>query len=78
MLIGGWEGCVMGGRNSAASINRYKQKAYDRIGLEVPKGQKEVIQEIASLHGMSVNQYIRIAISEKMARDGDTSDRKAE
>lgn len=62
----------MGGRNSAASINRYKQKAYDRIGLEVPKGQKEVIQKAANIHGMSVNQYIRTAIAEKMERDGDT------
>lgn len=68
----------MGGRNSAASINRYKQKAYDRIGLEVPKGQKEVIQGVANLHGMSVNQYIRVAIAEKMERDGDTGATTAE
>ena len=59
----------MGGRNSAASINRYKQKAYDRIGLEVPKGQKEVIQQMASARGMSVNQFIRAAITEKIERD---------
>ena len=59
----------MGGRNSAASINRYKQKAYDRIGLEVPKGQKEVIQQMASASGMSVNQFIRAAITEKIERD---------
>ena len=59
----------MGGRNSAASINRYKQKTYDRIGLEVPKGQKEVIQQLANAQGMSVNQYIRAAINEKIERD---------
>ena len=59
----------MGGRNSAASINKYKKKAYDRIGLEVPKGQKDVIHQIAAEKGLSVNEYIRIAISEKIARE---------
>ena len=48
----------MGGRTSAASHNKYNAKAYDRVNLVVPKGQKEQIQEYAKEHGMSLNAYI--------------------
>ena len=60
----------MGGRNSAASHNRYIAKAYDRINLTVPKGRKDIIQAYASSHGESVNGFIGRAISEAMERDG--------
>ena len=48
----------MGGRTSAASHNKYNAKAYDRVNLVVPKGQKEQIQEYAKEHSMSLNSYI--------------------
>ena len=41
----------MGGKNSPESINRYMAKAYDRISLIVPKGQKELIQAHAEAQG---------------------------
>lgn len=59
----------MGGKNSAESINRYIAKAYDRINLTVPKGQKEIIQAYAEAQGKSVNGFINEAIEEKMERD---------
>lgn len=52
----------MGGKNSAESINRYIAKAYDRINLTVPKGQKEIIQAYAEAQGKSVNGFINEAI----------------
>ena len=59
----------MGGKNSSESINRYMAKAYDRISLIVPKGQKELIQAHAEAHGESANGFINRAISETMERD---------
>ena len=61
----------MGGKNSPESINRYMAKAYDRISLIVPKGQKELIQAHAEAHGESTNGFINRAISETMERDKD-------
>lgn len=59
----------MGGKNSPESINRYMAKAYDRISLIVPKGQKELIQAHAEAQGESTNGFINRAISETMDRD---------
>ena len=60
----------MMGKTSAAVKNRYIQKAYDRINLTVPKGQKDVIKAHAERfdHG-SVNAFIQRAISETIRRD---------
>ena len=51
------------------ATNKYISKAYDRINLTVPKGQKEIIQAHAAAQGESVNGFINRAISEAMARD---------
>ncbi len=56
----------MGGRTSAASHNKYNAKAYDRVNLVVPKGQKEQIQEYAQERGMSLNGYINNLIKADM------------
>lgn len=49
--------------------NDYIARAYDRINLTVPKGQKEIIQAHAESCGKSVNGFIQEAISEKIERD---------
>lgn len=59
----------MGGRTSAASHNKYNANAYDRIGLMVPKGQKDTIKAHAESQGESVNAFVQRAISEAMERD---------
>lgn len=61
----------MGGKTSAASHNKYIAKAYDRINLTVPKGQKEIIQAHAESQGESTNGFIGRAINEAMERDKD-------
>ena len=60
----------MGGKNSPESFNRYMAKAYDRISLIVPMGQKYLIQAHAEAQGESTNGFINRAISETMERDG--------
>ncbi|MBQ8894373.1 MAG: hypothetical protein IJ043_08200 [Clostridia bacterium] len=57
------------GKTSAAVKNKWNEKAYDRINLTVPKGQKEVIKAHADSKGESVNGFISRAIDETMKRD---------
>ena len=61
----------MGGQTSAASINKYIAKAYDRVNLTMPKGRKEIVQAHAEAHGESVNSFINRAINETMDRDAE-------
>ena len=59
-------------KNSEARIranNKYNDKAYDRINIAVPKGQKEAIKAHAEVRGESVNGFVNRAIAETMERD---------
>ncbi len=68
----------MGGKTSAKSKNTWITKAYDRINLTVPKGQKDLIQAHAEAQGESTNGFINRAISETMERDNSSSTDTAE
>ena len=58
------------GKTSAAAKNRWNDKAYDRINLTVPKGQKALIKAHADAYdGGRVNSFIQRAIKETMERD---------
>ena len=52
------------------ATNKFISKAYDRVNLTLPKGQKDVVQGHAAARGESVNGFIGRAISETMERDG--------
>ena len=51
------------------AVAKYNAKAYDEIKLRVPKGKKEVIQDIASSQGKSTNEYVKNAIQSKIKAD---------
>ncbi len=57
------------GKTSATVKNRYNSKAYDRINLTVPKGQKEIIKAHAESKGESLNGFIQRAIQTTMDHD---------
>lgn len=59
----------MGGKTSNESKAKYNAKAYDRINIAVPKGEKAIIQAHAEARGESVNRFVQRAISEAMERD---------
>lgn len=59
----------MGGKTSSASKNKWNEKAYDRINLTVPKGEKDVLKEHADKHGESLNAFVNRAIKETMVSD---------
>lgn len=54
------------GKTSAASKNKYAAKAYDRVGLILKKGQKDVVKKHAESKGMSLNGYINYLIDKDM------------
>ena len=57
------------GKASTKAQNKYIAKAYDRINLTLPKGQKETIKSHSEARGESVNAFINRAITETMERD---------
>ena len=59
----------MGGKTSAASHNKWRDKTYQRIETFVPIGEKELIQAHAKAQNESTNAFINRAIKEAMERD---------
>lgn len=60
-------------KNSAARIaanNRYNAKAYDRINIAVSKGKKEIIKEVASANGESINAFVNRLIDTEIHAAG--------
>ena len=61
-------------KNSDAKIaanNRYVKKAYDRIGLMVKAGEKQVLVDHAKSRGESLNGFINRAIKNQMSADNE-------
>ena len=48
--------------NQTKYINEFMKEKYDRIGLMIPKGQKEIIKAYAKSKNMSVNEFINSLI----------------
>lgn len=46
------------GKASTRAKNKYNRKAYDRINIMVPRGDRDVIRAVAEMNGMSMNEYI--------------------
>ena len=59
----------MQGTAATRAKNKYKIKAYDRLEIVVPKGQKELIQSHAEQRGESINGFVNRAITETLERD---------
>ena len=60
------------GKASTRAQNKYIAKAYDRINLTVPKGQKDLLKEhAAKFDSGSLQGFIKRAIAETIARDND-------
>lgn len=58
------------------AVNKYIAKAYDRINVTVPKGDKDRIKAHADTRGESVNGFILRAIRAQMQRDAGELERK--
>ena len=51
------------------AVNKYVRKNYDRVQVNMPKGQKEQVKAHAANQGESLNAFINRAITETMGRD---------
>ena len=58
------------GKAQTRASNKYAAKAYDRIALQVKKGETDKIKAHAESRSESLNGFINRAISETMERDG--------
>lgn len=63
------------GERKAKWQNEYIARAYDRINLTIPKGDKEKLQAHAQAQGESVNGFIKRAIQETIERDSQAHQR---
>lgn len=54
------------GKTSVKAVNKYIQKAYDRINFVMPKGRKEEIKDRAIKEGVSASEWINGAIADKL------------
>lgn len=57
------------GKSATKAKNKYNAENYERISLNVPKGEKEVIREHAEAMDETLNGFINRAINETMERD---------
>lgn len=53
------------------ATRKYQEKAYDRLELQLKKGNKERYREYAESKGMSLNAYITHLIEQDMERTDD-------
>ncbi|GHU77524.1 hypothetical protein AGMMS49992_25650 [Clostridia bacterium] len=51
---------------SSAVKQRYNEKAYDRLGVTIPKGCKSLVEQAASAAGESVNAFTNHALLDKI------------
>ena len=51
---------------------KYRKKAYEQIQVNVKNGKRDIIKEYANKNGLSINNYINIAIDERLKKDGYT------
>lgn len=52
--------------------NKFAAEKYDRVGLMLPKGEKEKVKVHAQKRNESINGFVIRAIRETMERDNET------
>lgn len=53
-------------KTSTAVKQRYNQKAYARLGIWIPKGRKQALEEYVREHETTVNGFVNELIREKL------------
>lgn len=51
---------------------RWDAANLDRVSIAIPKGRRDIIKAAAAAAGESMNQYIIMAVDERMERDKTT------
>lgn len=50
---------------------RFVERAYDRIVLTIPKGDRVKVKDAAAKAGESMNEYVKRALYSRMEQDAD-------
>lgn len=56
------------GTAATKAKNKYNGKAYDRLNINVPKGDREMIQAAADKLGMSLNCFVTRLIYRELGK----------
>ena len=56
------------GTAATKAKNKYNSKAYDRLNVNVPKGDREIIQAAADKLGMSLNCFVTRLIYRELGK----------
>lgn len=56
------------------AVNKYVKENYDRVNVNMPKGQKDRAKVHAEAQGESLNAFINRAITETMERDNHSTE----
>lgn len=56
------------------AVSKYNKKSYDRLYILVKKGDKDKIKAVADKNGLSLNQFVTMAIDEKMNNEQEKSE----
>lgn len=56
------------GKPATRAKNKYNSKAYDRLNINVPKGDREMIQAAADKLGMSLNCFVTRLIYRELGK----------
>lgn len=56
------------GKPSTRAKNKYNDKNYDRLNINVPKGDRELIQRFAERSGMSLNCFVTRLIYRELGK----------
>jgi predicted HicB family RNase H-like nuclease len=58
-----------------AVINEYNKENYFKVALRIPKEKRDVLQQLAKEHGISVNKLITSAVEQtygiSLSKDGE-------
>ena len=56
------------GKPATRAKNKYNDKAYDRLNINVPKGDRELIKAVADSMGMSLNTFVTRLIYRELGK----------
>lgn len=65
------------GKKRTEINNKYNVKAYDRVALNLYKGEREVLKKYADLKGKSINGYINLLLEQNCPPIREMRERRA-
>lgn len=65
-------------KTASAVKQRYNEKAYDRLAITIPKGQKATVEAHAQSRGLSINGLVNVLLRDELHLSEEDWKRNAE